>query len=101
MMIKWLLLAVAAFVLYKLITNDGRRKGKNEQRNRESRIASGELVQDPVCKAYVEAESSIKVRDGAAVHHFCSYECRTRFMKKLEEEGRVLPDCEGREKDEE
>jgi YHS domain-containing protein len=98
-MIKWLLLVVAAFVLYKLLTNDNRRKGKNEQKNKEKRIASGELVQDPVCKAYVEAESSIKVRDGAAVHHFCSYECRTKFIKRLEDEGRVLPDFEGRGKD--
>ncbi|MDR2800754.1 MAG: transcriptional regulator [Desulfovibrio sp.] len=100
-MIKWLLLVVAAFVLYKLITNDRRSTGKTEQKNREKRIASGELVQDPVCKAYVDAESSIKLRDGAAVYHFCGYECRTKFIKKLEEDGRVLPDFEGREKDDE
>ena len=31
------------------------------------------------------------VRDGEKVHRFCSYECRDKFLQRLEEGGRELP----------
>lgn len=90
-MMKWLLIAVAVFVLYKLITNDKGRKDKQENKERERKIARGDMVKDPVCGSYVEVDSSIKVRDGKQVHHFCSYDCRQKFLDQLEHEGREIP----------
>ncbi|MDR0826367.1 MAG: transcriptional regulator [Desulfovibrio sp.] len=101
-MIKWLLLAVAAFVLYKLVTNDrGRndKKDKNEQKIRDRKIASGEMVKDPICNVYVEAESALKVRDGEKTYCFCGYECREKFLEGLKAGGRELPDYEGKDEE--
>ena len=52
-------------------------------------MASGEMVKDPVCGAYVEKDSSLTVRNGEVVHHFCSYECREKYLKQLEEQGKL------------
>lgn len=90
-MLKWVLIAVALFVLYKLLTGDRNRKSKDEAKIKEQKIASGEMVKDPVCGTYVEVDSSIKIRDGKKVHHFCSYECRQKFLDELEDEGREIP----------
>ena len=57
----------------------------------ERKIAAGEMIKDPECGTYVSAEGNISVRDGEIVHHFCSYECRDKFLQRLEEGGRELP----------
>lgn len=88
---KWLLIALAIFALYKLITNDRGRKDKDEAKTKERKIATGEMVKDPVCGSYVEVDSSIKVRDGKKVYHFCSYDCRQKYLERLEDEGREIP----------
>lgn len=99
-MLKWVLIAAAIFVLYKLITNDRGRKDKKEAKAKERKIAAGEMVKDPICGSYVDIDSSIKVRDGAAVHHFCSYDCRQKFLDRLEEGGREIPQLEKKDDDE-
>jgi YHS domain-containing protein len=93
-MLKYLLIAVAAFVLYKLFVNERGRKApdKAEKKERERRIAAGELVKDPCCGTYVDADSSITVRDGKTLHHFCSYECRKKFLEELAQAGREIPE---------
>lgn len=99
-MLKWLVIAAAIFILYKLITNDRGRKDKKEEKARERKIASGEMVKDPICGSYVDVDSSIKVRDGAKVHHFCSYDCRQRYLEQLQNEGRDIPRLEKGDDDE-
>lgn len=98
---KLLLVAAAIFVLYKLMTNEQGRKGsdKEDRKARERKIASGELIKDPVCGTYVDVGSSIKVRDGKELHHFCSYECRQKFLDDLESGGRDIPKLESRDDD--
>ena len=90
-MMKWLLIAVALIVLYKLITGERFKKSKDDAKVKEKKIASGELVKDPTCGTYVDATSSIKVRDGDKVHYFCSYDCRQKFLDLLADEGREMP----------
>lgn len=89
---KWIILALAAYFLYRLFANDI--KKKKDQRDdiaeKERKVATGEMVKDPECGTYIDAESSITVRDGETIHRFCSYECRDAFLKKLEAGGRVL-----------
>lgn len=96
---KWLIIAAAIFVLYKLITNDRGRKDKSEAKIKERKIAAGEMVKDPICGTYVDVESSIKVRDGKTVHHFCSYDCRQKFLDELQEGGRDIPQLEKKDDD--
>lgn len=99
-MMKWLLIAVALFVLYKLITGERFKKSKDESKIKEKKIASGEMVKDPVCGTYVEVDSSIKVRDGSKVHHFCSYECRQKYLEELANDGREIPQLDKKDDDE-
>ncbi|OXS28499.1 MULTISPECIES: transcriptional regulator [unclassified Desulfovibrio] len=92
---KWLILILAVYALYRLFANDVQKKQKeNKEENAaemERKIAAGEMVKDPECGTYVSAEGNISVRDGEIVHHFCSYECRDKFLQRLEEGGRELP----------
>ncbi|MDY0258437.1 transcriptional regulator [Desulfovibrio sp.] len=94
-MLKWLILILAVYALYRLFANDVLKKKKeNNEENAaemERKIAAGEMVKDPECGTYVSAEGNISVRDGELVHHFCSYECRDKFLQRLEEGGRELP----------
>lgn len=94
-MIKWIVLALAAYLLYRMFANDFLKKKKAEETENsaemERKIAAGEMVKDPECGAYVATDNSITVRDGETVHRFCSYECRDNFLKRLEQKGREIP----------
>jgi len=96
---KWLLVAAALFVLYKLFMGDRAQDEKKEAKVQERKIASGEMVKDPVCGTYVEVDSSIKVRDGQDVHHFCSYDCRQKFLDRMEDSGREIPQLDKKDDD--
>jgi hypothetical protein len=86
---KWLLLLVAGYVLYHLFANDLLRKkqaGKEENRaDIERKVAAGEMVKDPECGVYVAVDGAVSVRDNDKVHHFCSYDCRDKFLQRLKE----------------
>ncbi len=92
---KWLILAAAAYALYRLFANDLLKKKKageaEDAADLERKVAAGEMARDPECGTYVAVDSAISVRDGETVHYFCSYECREKFLQRLEAGGRVLP----------
>ncbi|WP_325647732.1 transcriptional regulator [Humidesulfovibrio sp.] len=83
---KLLILAICAFVVWKLFAGDKRWKQSKEQEKKEDLVASGEMVKDPVCGAYVSKNSDIRVRQGDVVLNFCSYDCREKYLKRLEGE---------------
>lgn len=97
-MIKWLILAVAIYLLYRMFANDLLKKKKQDKEEdaaeMERKVAAGEMVKDPECGVYVSVDDSITVRDGEQVYRFCSYECRDKFLKSLQEGGRQLPQQE-------
>ena len=85
---KWLIFALAAYALYRLFTNDwkkGRANEADEKAQNERKVASGEMVKDPECGAYIATDSSITVRDGETIHRFCSYDCRDAFVRRIQE----------------
>ena len=90
-MMRWFIIGLVAYVLFKLVTNEARKRaeGKQSATPREDAAAenTGNMVKDPVCGAYVDAASSISVRNGAQVDHFCSYECRDSFLEQLRGRG--------------
>ena len=92
---KWLILILAGYALYRLFANDVLKKKKENNEDNaadlERKVAAGEMVKDPECGTYVAVESNISVRDGETIHRFCSYECRDKFLQRLEEGGRELP----------
>ena len=94
-MIKWIVLALAAYLLYRMFANDFLKKKKADEKENaadmERKIAAGEMVKDPECGTYVSVDGNISVRDGDKVYRFCSYECRDKFLERLQEGGRELP----------
>ena len=44
---------------------------------------SGELKKDPSCGTYISAATSIKQTVGGQTHHFCSAECRDKYVASL------------------
>lgn len=93
---KFIILAIAAYALYRLFANDFLKKRKEEEvldkKDLEEKIAAGEMARDPECGTWVAKDGSLSVRDGDTIHHFCSYECRDKFLKRLEAGGRQLPE---------
>lgn len=89
MIVKVLIFALVAYALYRLFLNDRKKKDETAAQQKENLVATGEMVKDPVCGAYVEADSGITVRNGEKVIHFCSYECREKYLKQLEEQGQI------------
>ncbi len=81
-MLRLLIAFIAGYLLYKLITGEKKHKTKEEI---SKKVATGEMVKDPVCGTYVSTSSDIRVKDGDKIYYFCSYECRDNFLKKLEE----------------
>ena len=89
MIVKVLIFVLVAYALYRLFMNDRKNKEDDSSREKEHLVATGEMVKDPVCGAYVEAEGGITVRNGEKVIHFCSYECREKYIKRLQEQGKI------------
>ena len=44
---------------------------------------TGELKKDPVCGTYIAAATSIKEKVGGQTFHFCSQECRDKYVATL------------------
>ena len=80
---KLLIVAVCAFVVWKLFMGDRRYREAKPQGKPDNLAASGEMVKDPVCGSYVSKNSDIRVRQGDVVHNFCSYECRETYLKRI------------------
>ncbi|MGE4292289.1 MAG: transcriptional regulator [Desulfovibrio sp.] len=83
-MSKFLFIAIAIGIIYILLKGDKKKKSEQRVKNDERLKASGDLVQDPICGSYVDRDGHIRVRQGDQVHMFCSYECRDKFLKQLE-----------------
>ena len=82
-MLKFLILAAACFILYKLVTNDKKKKVEVKNKQEEKLAQEGVLVKDPVCGTYVSKESNIRIKEGEEVRCFCSYECRDKYLKMV------------------
>lgn len=94
-MIKLIILCAALYFAYRLFANDFLKKRKKEEaeekKEQEKKIAAGEMVKDPECGTYVSVDDAISVKDADKTWYFCSYDCRDKFLGKLEEGGRELP----------
>ena len=80
MILKIAIVAIVCYVLYRLFMNDSRKKAEKDAEAEKKKVASGEMVQDPVCGTYVDKDSAITVKNGDQVIHFCSYECRKKYL---------------------
>ena len=88
---KIIIFILAVYILYRMFRNEKQRKDSAKGTVEKVRINAGELVKDPVCGTYVSKENALTVRDNDTVYYFCSYECRDKFLERLQEGGRELP----------
>ncbi len=84
---RYVFLAVCGYVLYKMFMGDRRNKAAQQAQAQPNPMASQgeEMVKDPICGSYVSKEGNIRVRDGENLIHFCSYDCRDKYVKQIEE----------------
>jgi len=82
-MVKFIVIIVAGYLLFKLVTGDMKKKQARQKEDTDKLVASGVMVKDPICGTYVDSENSIRVRKGDEVYNFCSYDCRDTFVKQL------------------
>lgn len=80
-MLKFVVLIVVGYFLYKLISNDKRKKVEEQKNENTESNKSEVMVKDPVCGTYVTTDSEIRVKEGQKVLYFCSYECRDKFLE--------------------
>jgi YHS domain-containing protein len=83
-MIKGILAIAVLYMLYRMFESERRKKAAQAKERTQHLAATGELVKDPICGAYVEKASSISAREGHGeiVHYFCSYDCRDAFLRQ-------------------
>ncbi|WP_264984109.1 transcriptional regulator [Pseudodesulfovibrio portus] len=82
-MLKFIIIGVAIFIVYKLFMGDKKKKSMQSEKVVKQKVAAGEMVKDPICGTYVERDGSIRVREGEKVRVFCSYECRDKYLKQI------------------
>ena len=85
-MLKFFIIAIACFFMWKLFSGDQKKKQESQGKQQEQKIKAGEMVKDPICGTYVKKDSDIRVRNGEKVECFCSFECRDKYIKRLEAE---------------
>ena len=83
-MFKWLLVALAGYIIYRMFKNDIKAKVEERKRDEAGRRDSGEMIRDPICGTFVGVEDAITVRDGNNIYYFCGYDCRDAFLKRLQ-----------------
>lgn len=83
-MLKFIVIAIALFLVYKLFSGDKKKKEMGQKETMKQKVASGEMIKDPVCGTFVEKDGDIRVREGEKVHVFCSYECRDIYLKQID-----------------
>jgi YHS domain-containing protein len=89
MLLKFVIFALVAYALYRMFMNDRNKKTEDSREEKEKRVATGDMSKDPICGAYVENSGSISVRNGDQLVHFCSYDCREKYLKQLEEKDKL------------
>ncbi|MDD6088815.1 MAG: transcriptional regulator [Desulfovibrionaceae bacterium] len=80
-MIRLLLLIAVGYAVWTLFRHRKEKDAENIEVKTDPH--TGNLVKDPVCGVYVDADGPIRVRDGEKLYVFCSYDCRDAFLKGL------------------
>ncbi|WP_031484191.1 hypothetical protein [Maridesulfovibrio frigidus] len=83
-MLKFVVIGAALFIMWKLFTGEKRNKQNQESKQQDKKVKAGEMVKDPICGTYVQKDSDIRVKNGENVECFCSYECRDKYIKRIE-----------------
>jgi len=69
-------------LLRRLFSSPRNERRQNDRGQPTAELPNKRLVRDPVCGTHVAEELAISVRTGNEVIHFCSAECRDRYLRE-------------------
>ena len=74
-----LALLIVLYLILRLVVREfWGRKGDDQ-----ALIDRNQMLQDPVCHAYIPRESAVSARIGGQTYYFCSENCAATFQKQL------------------
>lgn len=80
-MIKFIIIAVAIYLLVKLLKPGASGKEARAGLNRNQKSPGGEdLVEDPVCHTYIPISSALKLEVEGKTLYFCSQKCKDTYV---------------------
>jgi len=83
-MLRIIILALLAYILYKLLLGPRKTIGREDGPGRKAAtgpIRSEDiLVEDPVCHTYIPRGQAIVDKRDGRIYHFCSEKCRDKFL---------------------
>jgi len=89
-MLRYLIFAIIAYVLYRIVKKELFGKTKEVNRGPDGGVID-ELVQDTYCKIYIPRRDSVKRVIGGEEHFFCSDGCAAKFESERKgQEGETL-----------
>ncbi|MBA2848208.1 YHS domain-containing protein [Thermosulfuriphilus ammonigenes] len=74
MILRILLIILAAIILYYLFWAPGKKKPAHRKKGKI-------LVKDPVCGLYIPEDEALKYEAGKHTYYFCSPSCQETFIK--------------------
>jgi len=82
----WLVvLSWSISLLRRLFSSESRERSSPEEgRPIGEAPGGGRLVRDPVCGMHVAEELAVSARTGSELVHFCSAECRDRYLRETQ-----------------
>lgn len=83
-MYRWLLVALAGYIIYRMFKNDIKAKVEERKADDAQSHAAGEMARDPICGTFVDMTDAITVRNGDKRYYFCGYDCRDTFLKRMQ-----------------
>ncbi len=85
-MSKLFFLALAATLVYffarTLFSPIRKPAAKPQYKKGESEPAT-EMVQDPVCGVFIDANKALRLENRGVLYYFCSEQCENKFQKKI------------------
>ena len=82
----WLVVLSWSISLLKRLFGASSREGNPAERNQSVPVPSisKKLVRDPVCGMHVAEDLAISAQAGSDLVHFCSTECRDRYLRETQ-----------------
>lgn len=81
MLIKFIIIAIAIYLLIKLLKPGSPKRETRAGYSRCQKPAAGEdLVEDPVCHTYIPVSSALKLHVEGRTLYFCSQKCLDAYV---------------------
>jgi uncharacterized protein len=85
-MIRWALFLLVLYVAYRVARRFLAGRGPRPDHQDPGRI-DDVMVKDPECGSYFPQRDGVVLKDGGRELHFCSRECRDRYVNSGKSEG--------------